>query len=319
MSGEQKIRAVLFYLSVLIFILGLPFILTYTMGYQFDRKTLKFTRTGLISLKTSPSGASVYLDNRLLNEKTPCSINELLPGKYHIELTLQGHYPYSSEIEVLPSKVSRMEKVILFPLRPDIKQLNKERISSFWVDEGRAAVYYINHEDNTIYKSDMEGEHFEEIANFIPLVPAPKKWEFSPDKEKLLYFNLHQIGIINLAAADENLSGEKQFILDYPSENIQDVFWYSDSYHLIVIGSKKISMLEAKPDTQAFALLNLNKKNSAAFYDPHNDILYFSDSQKAEDGKFYDNIYKLELRAKLFPFQELMGLKPNVKNTNPHE
>ena len=314
MSGEQKIRAVLFYLSVLVFILGLPFILTYTMGYQFDRKTIKFTRTGLISLKTTPPGASVYLDNRLLNEKTPCSINELLPGKYHVELTLQGHYPYSSEIEVLPNNVSRMEKVILFPLRPDIKQLNKERISSFWLDEGRGTVYYINHEDSAIYKSDMEGEHFERVSDFIALLPPPKKWEFSPNKEKLLYFNSHQIGILNLAADDENLSGEKQFILNYPSENIQDVFWYSDNYHLIVIGNKKISMLEAKADGQPLILLNLNKKNSTAFYDPRNDILYFSDSQKAEDGKFYDNIYKLELRTKIFTFQELMGLKPNEKS-----
>lgn len=311
MSGEQKIRAVLYYISVLIFILGLPFILTYTMGYQFNRRTFKFTRTGLVSLKTEPAGASVYLDTELLNEKTPCSINELLPGTYRIELKLEGHYPYSSDVEVLPSKVSRMEKIILFPLRPDIKQLNQERIFSFWVDESRGTVYYINHEDSAIYKSDLEGEHFEKVSNFIAFLPPAKKWEFSPDKEKLLYFNIHQIGVINLALNDENSSGEKLFILNYPSENIQDVFWYSDNYHLIVISDKKISMLEAKPDGQPFALVNLNKKNSTAFYESHNDVLYFSDSQKAEDGKYYDNIYKLELKTKLFPFQELMGLKPN--------
>lgn len=313
MSGEQKIRAVLYYISVLIFIVGLPFILTYTMGYHFDRETFKFARTGLISLKTDPPGASVYLDEKLLNEKTPCSINELLPGKYHIQMTLEDHYPYSSDIEVLPGRVSRMEKVILFPLRPDIKQLNQERISSFWIDESRGTVYYINHEDNAIYKSDVEGEHFEKVASFITLLPFPRKWKFSPNRGQLLYFNIHQIGIINFAPDDENPSGEKVFILNYHSETIQDVFWYSDNYHLIVIGDKKISMLEARPDAQPFALVNLNKKNSSGFYEPHNDILYFSDSQKAEDGKFYDNIYKLELRIKLFPFQELMKLKPNER------
>jgi hypothetical protein len=312
-SGEQKIRAVLFYLSVLIFILGLPFILTYTMGYQFDRRAFKFTRTGLISLKTEPPGAGVHLDKKILNDKTPCSINELLPGKYNIELTLEDHYSYSSDIEVFPGKVSRMEKVILFPLRTDVKKLNKERISSFWIDEAKGTIYYVNREDNAVYKSDLEGEHFEKVANFVSLLPPPKRWDFSPDKKRLLYFNIHQIGVINLVPEDENLFGEKLVILNYPSETIQDVFWYSDSYHLVVIGDKKISMLEARPNAQPLSLVNLNKRNSAVFYEGRNDILYFSDSQKAEDGKYYDNIYKLELKTKLFPFQGFIGLKPNER------
>ena len=106
MSGSQKIRGVLYYLSVAVFILGLPFILTYTMGFQFDPRTLKFTRTGIISLKTEPPGASVYLDARLVPEKTPSSIAELLPGTYHVRLTMEGFYPYTSDVEVFASKVT---------------------------------------------------------------------------------------------------------------------------------------------------------------------------------------------------------------------
>jgi hypothetical protein len=72
-------------------------------------------------------------------------------------------------------------------------------------------------------------------------------------------------------------------------------------------------MLEARPNAQPLSLVNLNKRNSAVFYEGRNDILYFSDSQKAEDGKYYDNIYKLELKTKLFPFQGFIGLKPNER------
>ena len=311
MSRDQKIRGVLFYISCLIFILGLPFILTYTMGYQFDHSTLKFTRTGLISLKSDPMGASVYLDQTLFNEKTPCSINEVLPGTHHIQLKLEGYYSYSSDIEVFPGKVSRMEKVILFPLRSDVQQLNKERISSFWVDESRNLVYYINLEDSAVYRSDQEGEHFKLVANFIALRPPPKKWLFSPDRQKLLYFNNHEIGLINLQPEGEPLPQEVQFVIEYPTDSIQDIFWHADNYHLIIAGDKKIAILEVKPEAQPFVLVTLNKRNASVFFDPRNEIVYFSDSQRAQDNKFYDNIYKLELKTKLYPFRDLMRLKPN--------
>jgi hypothetical protein len=310
-SRDQKIRGVLFYISCLAFILGLPFILTYTMGYHFDRNTLKFTRTGLISLKSDPPGASVYLDQVLLNEKTPCSVNEVLPGIHHIRLSLEGYYPYSSDIEVLPSKVSRMEKVMLFSLRPELQQLNKERVSAFWVDDPRNLVYYINFEDNAVYRSDLEGEHFKLVVNFIPLRPALKKWLFSPDRQKLLYFNNHQIGLIDLQPEGQVLPQALQFVIDYPNDNIQDIFWHSDNYHLIIAGEKRICIMEAKPQAEPFALANLNKRNASVFFDPRNEIIYFSDSQRAVDGKFYDNIYKLELKTKLYPFRDFIRLKPN--------
>jgi len=310
-SRDQKIRGVLFYISCLAFILGLPFILTYTMGYQFDHNTMKFTRTGLISLKSDPPGANVYLDEVLSNEKTPCSVNEVLPGTHNIRLILEGYYPYSSDIEVFPSKVSRMEKVILFPLRPDVQQLNKEKISSFWVDESRNLVYYINLEDSAVYRSDLEGEHFKLVANFIALRPSLKKWLFSPDRQKLLYFNNHQIGLIDLQPEGTSLPQEVQFVVDYPTDNIQDIFWHADNYHLIISGEKKICIMEAKPEAEPFVLANLNKRNASVFFDPRNEIIYFSDSQRAQDGKYYDNIYRLELKTKLYPFMDFIRLKPN--------
>ena len=311
MSREQKIRAVLFYLSVCIFFAGLPFILTFTLGYQFDPKTFKFTTTGLISLKTQPAGASVYLNGKLLSEKTPCSLNELLPGKYRVELGLEDYYPYSADVEVLADRVSRMEKVILFPLRPDTQQLNKERFSQFWIDDPRGVIFYVNRENNSVYRSDISGEHLELIAEFSPIIPAPKKWLISFDREKMLYFNSHQIGVIALSSDEKHLSEDKPAILNYPGDAIQDVFWYSDNYHLIVVTDKKIDVTEAKVSATAVTIFTLNKRNSSAFYDPRSDSLYFSDSQKAADGNFYDNLYRLELRKKLYPFQEFMGLKPN--------
>lgn len=310
MFNEQRIRAVLFYLSVFIFLTGLPFILSFALGYKFDRRIFKFTRTGLLVLKTQPSGASVYLDEKLWNSKTPATITELLPGRYHLRLELEKHYSWFNEVNVDAGKLTRLEKIILFPLRSNIKQLNVERLSCFLVDEEHNELYYINPEDNSVFKSDLEGHNPQRIAGLLPLEPSAVKWKLSPDRKKLMYFNVSQIVIVSLKQEDSRVL-DVPFSFAYPEDRIIDVFWHSDSYHLILVGRKNIEALEAEPGALPLTLVTLNKRNTLCSYDMHSDSLYFLDSQKAADGNFYDNLYKLELNARAFLLQDLINLKAN--------
>lgn len=311
MPAEQRIRAFLFYLSVFVFLIGLPFILSFALGYKFDRRTFKFTKTGLIFLKTQPQGASIYLDGKMLNEKTPTTLHELLPGTYRIRLELDQHYPWLEEVKVEPRKVTLLDKIILFPLRPNIKHINKQGFHSYLLDESEGTIYYINYEYGSIYRSDLEGIRYEKVADFHVISPYPLKWRFSPDKRKLLYFNQQQIGITYLESSRDKLVKASPFILDYPANSIIDVFWHSDNYHLIVISTKIIEVLEAQPESRPIELVKLSKKDSLAFYNIHEDTLYFIDSQTAADGNSYDNLYKLELNARTFPFLDLIKLKTN--------
>lgn len=72
-------------------------------------------------------------------------------------------------------------------------------------------------------------------------------------------------------------------------------------------------MLETKPGSEAIDLVVLNKKNSSVVYDINSDTLYFTDYQKADDGNFYNNLYKLELNAKILPLQDILKIKPGEK------
>ena len=317
MSVDQKIRAVLYYLSLSVFLIGLPFILAFSLSYKFDRRNFKFTKTGIISVRTQPSGATMTLDGKLMVDKTPLSVPELLPGKYPISLELDGYYPYDSEVEVEASKVTRLEKVILFPLRPDIEQVNKERISFFWVDETNSYLYYVNRDENTVYRSDMEGNRFEQVCSFTPIAPAPRKWEISPDKTRLAYFNQRQVGIVTLPQGRKKNPAGDTVVLDFPSDIINDVFWYADSYHVILICRKRIIICEARADASPVTLVNLAKRNSTGFYDPRSDSLYFMDSQEAPDGNTYENLYRLGLRNRVYPFTlpdfiSLKGLEQRI-------
>ena len=310
MLSEQRIRSYLFYLSVAIFFVGLPFILSSALGYKFNPRTFKFTKSGLIVIKTQPPGADIYLENMLLNEKTPHTINELLPGSYNIRLELERHYPWFNQVAVEAGKVTRLDKIILFPLRANIKQLNKENLSYLWTDEEKETFYYVNPQDSGIYKSDLQEGHSLKVGSFIKILPPPVKWVLSSDRERLIYFNSHQVAVVYLKPQKE-MPYRPGFVLNYPDRKIIDIFWHSDGYHFILITNKDIEVAEASSNSTAVNLVNLNKKNTSAFYDINTDTLYFLDSQKAEDGKFYDNLYRIELNTKLYPLKELIRLKPN--------
>lgn len=303
----QKIRSFLFYLSVFLFLIGLPFILSFALGYKFNTHTLKFVKTGLIFVKTQPSGAEIYLNGKLIVDRSPASMQELLPGTYKVVLELAQHYPWKGQVEVEAGKVSRVDKVILFPVRPNLQQLNQEKFSSFRVDPEKRVVYYLDQEKKVVYRSNLEANNFEDIASLPDQFTQVNGWEVSPDKRKLFIFNQHQISIIFFdAQVDYEYSGSVVF-LDYSQEKIINVFWHSDSYHLVILTNKFVQVVESRQGALPINLVELNRGEAVAFYDTKEDALYFSDSQRSPEGSFYNNLYKLELSANLYLLERLIN------------
>jgi hypothetical protein len=288
--------------------IGLPFILSFALGYKFDTKTFKFTKTGIVFIKTQPQGANVYLDGKLLNERTPVTINEVLPGKYTVKLELDKHYTWFGDVNADAGKVTYLDKVVLFPMRPDIKQLNKSEISAFWPDQDKSRIYYVDYRINVIYRSDLDGNQFRDIAVLPQKVSNLKELRISPDREKLMFFNDRQIVVVYMEPS------RYPFVLEYPGETIRNAFWHSDSYHIVMVTDRDIQALEAKQEPVTVVLTNINRKNTASFYDQDKDVIYFLDSQKASDGRYYENLYKMELSNRLFPFQELIKTKADEKD-----
>jgi tRNA A-37 threonylcarbamoyl transferase component Bud32 len=56
-------------------------------------------RTGQLSIKTVPAGASIYIDGQERPERTPAILN-LRPGRYRVGLSLPGHPRDEQEIEI---------------------------------------------------------------------------------------------------------------------------------------------------------------------------------------------------------------------------
>jgi len=316
----QRIRGLLFYLSVFLFFAGLPLILSSALGYKFNARTLKFTKTGLIFVKTQPDAAKIYLDGKLIPEKSPASIQDIVPGVHKIVLELARHYPWKGEVDVEAGKASRLDKIILFPLRTNLQQLNREKFSTFRIDTGRKVIYYLDQVNKTVYRSNFDASNFEDIVslpqNFTPI----NGWEVAADRRKLFIFNDHQISVVFFDNQGDYGYPDFPVYLDYPQEKVINVFWYSDNYHLIVLTDKHIQVIESRAQAKPINLVELNKEGADAFYDVKEDVLYFSDSQRSSGGSLYNNLYKLELNSNMFLLERLIsqpfgGVSPAEKTS----
>ncbi len=91
-------------------------IFLYAGGYRLkkdeDKSGIVLKSTGLVSVKSIPQGASVYI-NGVLATATNNTISGVEPGKHTIKVVKNGYAPWSKEIEVFPELATDITAVLI--------------------------------------------------------------------------------------------------------------------------------------------------------------------------------------------------------------
>jgi hypothetical protein len=90
-------------------------IFLYTNGYRLEKqKTTRFdlTRTGMVSAKSVPEGASVYLDGILITA-TNDSIPGIEPGMKTLKILKKGFVPWEKQLEIHEELVTDITAVLI--------------------------------------------------------------------------------------------------------------------------------------------------------------------------------------------------------------
>ncbi|MDP3704018.1 MAG: PEGA domain-containing protein, partial [Candidatus Omnitrophota bacterium] len=112
----RTFRRIVFWIFVGLYFTICPLTVLYALGYWFQPGSVGgLVKTGLISLATEPSGASVYLGNRRYTQKTPTVLRDLLPGDYPVKLVLKDRQPWTRTVSVEAEKATVLERVLLLP------------------------------------------------------------------------------------------------------------------------------------------------------------------------------------------------------------
>lgn len=126
------LRRVVFYLFLLVFLIGAPLIVFYGLGYIYKPHEEKgIIKTGLVYLSSAPPGASIYVGKRRFREKTPTMIRELLAGEYPIKLVLKSYLPWSQTVPVEGGKATVLDKILLRPQHVNLTKVLEGEYQDF--------------------------------------------------------------------------------------------------------------------------------------------------------------------------------------------
>jgi hypothetical protein len=296
-KSDAVIRYIAFFFSLALYVTLLPIILSYSLGYHIDFHKFAIYKTGILSLRSTPAGASVYVNGRLHQDITPARIEELRPGTYSVEVRREGMFPWQKELTVRPNMVTRAENIILFPTLQVTEKVGGLETNNFFIPDDRSQIYYMT--KSGLYKSGIDGANPKKISSYSSWPTRIIGKKLSPDGKKILYFTENGIWIIYLNGQRLTKDGEIAEVEEALESSyiIKDVFWHSGSNHIIFVAGRDINVLEIGKggDKNIVTLNKCHKQPQGLHYDVSNDSLYFNDSPEGRN-----NLYRLDLREKYF-------------------
>ncbi|MDP2928803.1 MAG: PEGA domain-containing protein [Candidatus Omnitrophota bacterium] len=296
-KSDSVIRHIAFFFSLALYMTLLPIILSYSLGYHIDFHKFIVYKTGILYLKSAPSGASIYINGKLHPDITPARIEELRPGTYSVEVKRENFYPWQKDLAVRPNMVTRAENILLFPTLQEMEKVSDRETENFFIPDDKSQIYYMT--KIGFYKSNMDGMNFKKLSSYSEWPSDILGKKLSPDGKKILYFNENGIWIIYLNSRDLTKCvdvAEVEEVLKSPDIMI-DAFWHSGSNHIIFAAGRDINVLEIGKggEKNMVMLKSCHRAPKDLYYDVYNDSLYFNDSA---GGK--KNLYRLDLREKFF-------------------
>jgi hypothetical protein len=212
--------------------------------------------------------------------------------------------------------VTRLDKIVLFPVTQEMKQIGDREIAGFAVS-GNKSIYYLT--KSGMFRSDMDGTSLRRVSLYSNWPDKITGKAFSADGKKLLYFTKAVVYVAYLAIEkgldkDDIKSHVKIEEVFRSPEAIVDAFWYSSSDYITVVTEKDIEAVELRGGDKRniVTLYRFNSLPKDLYYDESNDSLYFTDFKK-DSGKNY--LYRLDLRQKFLDYlKELLYLKKESEN-----
>lgn len=205
---SKRIRWVLFYSAVVIFLILSYVMVVFALGYQYDFVANRFVRMGSLRVVTNTS-AQVYINNKLEGGTSFLSNNfskgRLLPRIYTSRIEKDGYHTWEKKITVVAGYFTDFPKIVLLPL--DITE-EPAATSSFGFP--------------------METDTIRET------------------KGKILTFTDHEISIDwtdNMDYQPYHQSGDHELITRIP-QKITDVEWYKDRDHIFVAAGGILYFME---------------------------------------------------------------------------
>lgn len=232
---SHRLRRLIFYTFLLIFLAITPCILLYAQGYSFDWQKKSLDKTGALYVRSYPKNISVYVDGKA-RDKTPCLIKRLSPGKYQVTLKAPGFYTWQKTLAISENLVTEAREIIMVPKNPSLElTLLEESINQFSLSSEGKKMIYFNQNKQQIFYLDLKNRLQQYLYN-SPQTIQIMSW--SPDNNKVLIkqnddwqiIDLTEFKILHLRPAGQQSLIQK--IAWHPFNKNQIFFMQNDQLYL---------------------------------------------------------------------------------------
>lgn len=294
-------RRIVYISFIVIFLIITPIVILYTTGYRYNFQTNKIQKTGILILKSNPTGAKIYLNGKLRTETTPARIANLLPDDYDIKIEKENFYPWQKKLPVQSRLTSFAENVTLFEKLLPAKVVetnsklfslapNKEKIIYLDKKETGEEVWLLNFRNNKNSLIYRISEDKNEIVNL----------EWSNDNQKILI-------TVNFSDAAES---RKYILVNTASGEVSVYQKLSDFYFTfrgVPMNSADAHLLPeldvAAGYSGVVAILNKNTKKLSVVRPPAMDVLFETGADQmawSSDGKKL--LYTIDFEIWIYDF-----------------
>jgi len=309
----KRIRRIIFYIFVAIFLVLTPCIILYALGYAVDFKNKAIVETGGIYLKSIPSGAEIYV-NYNPEGKTNKFVKRIMPKIYDVEIAKEGYNHWQKKLTVDPGRVTKVSDILLIPSNPKISLMattseeyalfeNKKDNLYFTANNilyssrtskilARNVINYVIYKNGIIYLDNVTGKIFEldlttlkSTQMFDQVFPSLNqgKWILSDNNKKLLCQKDKSVEILWLDNVNDNSILRKKGDIEKIDfeQKINDVIWYPKTdEHLIVATDNSIIVTELDNRPPRNTINFIATENPQIKYDAGKKILYFLSQNK---------------------------------------
>ncbi|MBL7157864.1 MAG: PEGA domain-containing protein [Candidatus Omnitrophica bacterium] len=247
------LRKIVFYFFVLTYVILCPVIILYALGYIYKPDIEKHIMvTGDMHLSTLPSGASVYINNKIFDNKTPALIEQLSPGEYTVRLFLDGYGVWSEILPVLAGQATVLDKIILIPKAPRNEIISPHEFKNLLRIHGTPFVI--------LAKSALLGDwliYDRNAKNFYPVIPSGSPYAGYPVYN---YFKVKKSPYVILMVGSKSeykalrldLSAKEPLLGDITGlfpEMPKQVLWDAgDANNVFVLQGEHVNKLDMKSD-----------------------------------------------------------------------
>jgi len=286
----SKIRYIIYIILTLLFITSAPLLVFYTAGYRYNFKKNKFQKIGVLILESEPKGDKVSLNEKILEQKTPARISNLLPGDYKVKIEKENFYPWEKNLTVRSGLVTFAKNITLFKKSIPIQILPEENIN---------LIASQNDKDEIIYNNQIEGKEtfwnfnlktkekkllFEisKKSDFLQSVGSPTphiSCSWAPNNKKILIEIGEDHYIVNIGELNKKIHLEKYFGL-----NFEKVKWdLKNDFLLYGVAQDKFYKinLSIKKATPFFSSKEISFTDISDYL-VKDDLLYFIDNSDKE-------------------------------------